>query len=572
MTKFLKKKFALSDEGARGLVKASVASFFVFCISMVSAILLMLICDHLILGNVHETRLYVLLSAITLIIMYILLAIEYEKQYNETYKESAHLRIDLAKKMSELPLSYFSKHNLSDLAQSIMADVTAIEHAMSHAMSKAIAFVFFLPLISILMLFGNWKMAVASVLPTIISFFLIVVAKNFSRRQFNKYYVTLRENSELFQETIELSREINSFNLAEKNKKALYKKMEESERIHWISEMKNAYIMMASGILSQVSLGITIAVGAYLMGTGEINLLYLIGYILAAMKIKDAVDGNADFFMELYYIDSMIKRISEIKNHEVFSGKETEFTNFDIALKDVAFSYNEGEKVISGLSFTAKQGEVTALVGPSGCGKTSLLRLISRLYDYSGGKILMGGKEIQKVSTESLYKNISIVFQDVTLFNTSVLENIRIGRKDATDEEVKEAARRANCDFIERLEKGFDTLIGENGAELSGGERQRLSIARAFLKDAAVLILDEIAASLDVDNEKKIQESLNTLIKNKTVIIISHRMRSIENVDKIVVLKDGKLEGEGTHAELLKSSPTYKNLIEKTKAVEDFVY
>lgn len=572
MTKFLKKKFALSDEGARGLVKASVASFFVFCISMVSAILLMLICDHLILGNVHETRLYVLLSAITLIIMYILLAIEYEKQYNETYKESAHLRIDLAKKMSELPLSYFSKHNLSDLAQSIMADVTAIEHAMSHAMPKAIAFVFFLPLISILMLFGNWKMAVASVLPTIISFFLIVVAKNFSRRQFNKYYVTLRENSELFQETIELSREINSFNLAEKNKKALYKKMEESERIHWISEMKNAYIMMASGILSQVSLGITIAVGAYLMGTGEINLLYLIGYILAAMKIKDAVDGNADLFMELYYIDSMIKRISEIKNHEVFSGKETEFTNFDIALKDVAFSYNEGEKVISGLSFTAKQGEVTALVGPSGCGKTSLLRLISRLYDYSGGKILMGGKEIQKVSTESLYKNISIVFQDVTLFNTSVLENIRIGRKDATDEEVKEAARRANCDFIERLEKGFDTLIGENGAELSGGERQRLSIARAFLKDAAVLILDEIAASLDVDNEKKIQESLNTLIKNKTVIIISHRMRSIENVDKIVVLKDGKLEGEGTHAELLKSSPTYKNLIEKTKAAEDFVY
>lgn len=572
MTKFLKKKFALSDEGARGLVKASVASFFVFCISMVPAILLMLICDHLILGNVHETRLYVLLSAITLIIMYILLAIEYEKQYNETYKESAHLRIDLAKKMSKLPLSYFSKHNLSDLAQSIMADVTAIEHAMSHAMPKAIAFVFFLPLISILMLFGNWKMAVASVLPTIISFFLIVASKNFSRRQFDKYYVTLRENSELFQETIELSREINSFNLAEKNKEALYKKMEESERIHWISEIKNAYIMAASSILSQVSLGITIAVGVYLMVAGEINLLYLIGYILAAMKIKDAVDGNTELFMELYYLDSMIKRISEIKNHEVFSGEETEFTNFDIALKDVAFSYNEGEKVISGLSFTAKQGEVTALVGPSGCGKTSLLRLISRLYDYSGGKILMGGKEIQKVSTVSLYKNISIVFQDVTLFNTSVLENIRIGRKDATDEEVKEAARRANCDFIERLEKGFDTLIGENGAELSGGERQRLSIARAFLKDAAVLILDEIAASLDVDNEKKIQESLNTLIKNKTVIIISHRMRSIENVDKIVVLKDGKLEGEGTHAELLISSPTYKNLIEKTKAAEDFVY
>lgn len=572
MTEFLKKKFALSDEGARGLVKASIASFFVFCISMCAAILLMLICDHLVLGHVHDIWLYVSLSAVTLIVMGLLLSVEYELQYNETYKESAHLRIDLAKKMSELPLSYFSKHNLSDLAQSIMADVTAIEHAMSHAMPKAIAFIFFLPLISILMLFGNWKMALASVLPTIISFLLIVAAKNFSRRQFDKYYVTLRENSDLFQETIELSREINSFNLAEKTKKALYKKMEQSEKIHWDSEMINGYIMMASGILSHISLGITIVVGVYLIGTGEINLLYLLGYILAAMKIKDAVDGNADFFMELYYLDSMIKRISEIKNHEVLQGEDAAFTNFDIEVKDLAFSYNEGEKIIEHLSFTAKQGEVTALVGPSGCGKTSLLRLISRLYDYTGGKILMGGKEIQKVSTASLYKNISIVFQDVTLFNTSVLENIRIGRKDATDEEVKEAARLANCDFIERLEKDFDTLIGENGAELSGGERQRLSIARAFLKDAPVLILDEIAASLDVDNEKKIQESLNKLIQNKTVIIISHRMKSIENVDKIVVLNGGKVEGEGTHTELLISSPTYKNLIEKTQAAEEFVY
>ena len=290
------------------------------------------------------------------------------------------------------------------------------------------------------------------------------------------------------------------------------------------------------------------------------------------MKIKDIKDSELEYFMQLYYIDSMTKRINEIKNAKVLTGDDTEFSNFDIEVKNIDFSYNDGEKVISNLSFTAKQGETTALVGPSGCGKTSVLKLISRLYDYTGGKILMGGKEIQKISTESLYKNISIVFQDVALFNTSVLENIRIGRKDATDEEVKQASKLANCDFIDRLEKGFDTMIGENGAELSGGERQRISIARAFLKDAPVLILDEIASNLDVDNEKKIQESLNKLVKNKTVIIISHRMKSIENVDKIVVLNNGKVEAEGKHKDLLKTSVTYKNLIEKTKSAEEFVY
>lgn len=572
MSKFLKKTFALTDEGSSGLVKASVASFFVFFIAMVPAILLMLLCDHLVLGHIHDTRLYISLSAATLILMYILLSIEYEGQYNATYKESAHLRIDLAKKMSELPLSYFSKHNLSDLAQTIMADVTAIEHAMSHAMPKAIAMAFFLPFITILMLFGNWKMALASVLPTILSYVLIIVSKDYSKKQFDKYYVTLRENSDMFQETIELSREIVSFNLAEKTKKALYKKMEQSEKIHWNSETKQAYIMALSAILSQCSLGITIIVGIALMRTGEINLLYLLGYILAAMKIKDAVDGNANFFMEIYYLGSMIDRIKEIRNSETLQGEEAEFTNFDIDVKDLQFSYMDDVKVIDGMSFTAKQGEVTALVGPSGCGKSSLLKLISRLYDYDAGKITIGGKEIKNISTASLYKNISIVFQDVTLFNTSVLENIRIGRKDASDEEVKEAARLANCDFVERLEKGFDTMIGENGAELSGGERQRLSIARAFLKDAPILILDEIAASLDVDNEKKIQDSLNKLIQNKTVIIISHRMKSIENVDKIVVLNEGKVERDGKHTELLESSPTYKNLIEKTQAAEEFVY
>ena len=273
------------------------------------------------------------------------------------------------------------------------------------------------------------------------------------------------------------------------------------------------------------------------------------------------------------YIEPAIVRINEINNAALQEGKDTDLSSYDIEFKNVSFAYNEDAKVLKGVSFVAKQGEVTALVGISGSGKTSVLRLISRLYDYDTGSILIDGKDIKNISTDSLFKNVSIVFQDVTLFNTSIMENIRLGRECATDEEVKEAAVLANCmDFIEKLPDGFNTLIGENGAELSGGERQRISIARAFLKDAPVLILDEISASLDVDNEKKIQDSLNKLIKDKTVIIISHRLKSIENVNKIVVIDEGIVETAGNHSELIKHSKVYKNLIEKTKLAEAFNY
>ena len=273
------------------------------------------------------------------------------------------------------------------------------------------------------------------------------------------------------------------------------------------------------------------------------------------------------------YIEPAVRRIKEIKSAVLQEGEDEELSKYDIEFNQVSFSYDKATKVLKDVSFTAKQGEVTALVGVSGSGKTSVLRIVSRLYDYDGGSILIDGKDIKNISTDSLFKKISIVFQDVTLFNTSVLENIRLGRESATDEEVKEAAALANCmDFIEKLPEGFNTRVGENGAELSGGERQRLSIARAFLKDAPILILDEISASLDVDNEKKIQDSLNKLIKNKTVIIISHRLKSIENVDKIVVIDDGRVETAGTHKQLLEQSKVYKNLIEKTNLAEEFSY
>ena len=297
------------------------------------------------------------------------------------------------------------------------------------------------------------------------------------------------------------------------------------------------------------------------------------GYILASMKIKEAVDGVSQNITELYYLDSMIHRIQEIRTTKKQTGKETVLSNYGIELENVSFAYNDDTKVLKDVTFTANQNEVTALVGMSGCGKTSVLRLISRLYDCNSGTIRIGGKDIKNISTKSLFEKTSVVFQDVTLFNTTVMENIRIGNQAASDAEVKQAAKLANCeDFIAGLPHGYETVIGENGAALSGGERQRLSIARAFLKNAPIIILDEIAASLDVDNEKKIQESLNQLIRNRTVIIISHRLKSIENVDKIVVINEGKVEAFGTHMELMCKSDTYCNLVEKARLAETFKY
>lgn len=573
MKEFYKKRFALTDKGARNLSKATLASFFVYCINMLPAMLLMIFAQE-VLENIGKSKgFYIGFSVLTLIAMYILLSIEYDKLYSTTYQESADLRIRTAENLSKLPLSYFSKHDISDLAQTIMSDIEGIEHSMSHAIPKVGGMALFFPLISIMMLVGNVKMGLAVIIPTILSFIFIPLSKKHQVKGQKRYYDVLRENSESFQENIEMQMEIKAYGLAEEMKDKLYEKMDNSEKVHLKTEIGLILIMSLSSIFSFISLAVVIFVGVNLIINKEISALYLIGYLLAAMKIKDALDASKEGMMEIFYLSPKIERLKEIQNQELQDGEDYNLQKFDIDLKDVGFAYNKDAKVLNGLSFKAKQGEVTALVGASGCGKTTILKLISRLYDYDEGQILIDGKDIKEISTESLFDKVSIVFQDVVLFNQSVMENIRLGKQDASDEEVKRAAKLANCtDFIEKMDKGFDTIIGENGAELSGGERQRLSIARAFLKDAPILILDEIAASLDVDNEKKIQESLNNLIKDKTVVIISHRMKSIENADKIVVLENGRVENQGKHEELLQKSKVYKNLIEKTKMAEEFIY
>ena len=419
MKKFYKKRFCLTDKGAKDLTKSTVSSFLVYCINMVPAFILMMLTEELLLKNVKNSYLYLGVSVVTFVSMYILLAKEYDDLYTTTYEESANLRINIAETLSKLPLSYFSKHNLSDISQTIMADVEKVEHAMSHSIPKVGGMVLFFPLIGIMLMIGNFKMGLAVMIPTILSFILIPVAKKSQVKGNKKYHEVLRENSEKFQETIELQQEINSFNLSDEVRSLLYKQMDESERVHLKVEQGSIFVMGLSSAFGFVSIAVVSFVGISLILSGEIDVLYLLGYLMAAIKIKDIFDLSKEGLLEVFSIDPSVERIREIKETKIQEGKDIELNMFDIVFENVAFSYDEDNKVLKDISFTAKQGEVTALVGPSGSGKTSILRLISRLYDYDKGQILIDGKDIKNISTDSLFKKTSIVFQDVTLFKLS---------------------------------------------------------------------------------------------------------------------------------------------------------
>lgn len=570
--KMLKRMFQLTDMGTLGIVKASIASFFVYCSLMIPMTLLMVFIQNILELKENNISFFIIGNIIMVFIMYIIMSIEYNCLYNETYKESANIRIEIAEILKKLPLSFFSKHDVSDLSQTIMKDVSTIEHAISHAIPKALGLIVYLFLIVIMLLIFNFKLALCILIPIILSIVCIFISKKSQVNGNKKYYNVMREISEDFQESIELQQEIKSYNQIEKFSKKIIDDINYSEKVHIKSELGMVLPLSISTNIQNLTLGATILFGTSIYLKGEASLLYLIGYIMCASKIIDAVNSLLSNFAELMYLDGNLQRIKELRSTEIQSGEEKKLKKFDIEFKNVEFGYGEN-KVIDNISFIAKQGEVTAIVGPSGCGKTTVLRLMSRLYDYDKGKIIIDDNDIKEIDTESLFENISIVFQEVTLFNTSILENIRFGDKNATDEQVKEAARLANCEeFIEKLPEKYDTLIGENGSKLSGGERQRISIARAFLKNAPIILLDEISASLDVENEMKIQESLNKLIKNKTVLVVSHRMKSIENVNKIIVMENGKIESQGSHIELLEKSKVYKTMVSKSNLAENYSY
>lgn len=573
MNKFLKEKFALTDSGVKSIKKATILSFIVYMVQLLPAILIMIFIDDKYFSHGHSNNFYYIYSVITLLILFTALYFEYTSLYDATYSESANLRVEIINKLKNLPLHYFSKHNLSDLAQTIMSDVDAIEHALSHSIPKIIGAFIFLIVIAIMLISGNVILGLVVIIPVVISIILLFSSKKIQDSENKKYYDILRDVSETFQETIEMQQEIKSYGMSESVNKNLYQKLDLAEKIHFKTEFIISLFVILSNVFLYLSTGFVMIIGINLFMNDKINLVYLIGYILASMKLKEAIEVIVMGIAEVFYLDPKVKRINEIKYNPIQKGEDVNINSYDIEVNSVSFSYNEDNEVLKNINFTAKQNEVTALVGLSGCGKTSLLRLISRLYDYQKGKIEIDGKNIKDISTKSLFENISIVFQDVNLFNNTIMENIRIGRLDATDEEVIQAAKLANCEeFIEKLPNKFNEMIGENGAKLSGGERQRISIARAFLKNANIILLDEISASLDIDNESKIQDSLNKLIEDKTVVIISHRLKSIENVNKIVVIDKGLVESEGSHQDLLEKSDIYKNLIEKSRLAEEFQY
>lgn len=569
----IKNIYALTDKGARGLINASLSCFLTYVSFIMPMILVMYFADRFLANQMPSPLIFVAGIVIAFLLMYLIVHHNYNMLFTNTYQESKELRIEIAQILKNLPLSYFSKRDISDLSQTVMKDVSDIEHAMCHAIPQTLGFILYILFIGVMMLIANAKLALCVLLPILMSFILLFLSKKVQIYYTTKFYKNLRENSESFQEAIELQQEIRSYGQMDAVKEDLTRRVEESERIHIQSEIYQAIPVTVSSSVLRFTLGLTIFFGMLLYLKGEATLLYWIGYMVASAKMIDGVSGLHMNLAEIMYIDARIQRIKELRNTEVQKGDKQELKQYDIEFKNVEFSYNKEDKVIDDISFLAKQGEVTALVGPSGCGKTSVLRLMSRLYDLDGGKIRIDGKDISQIETDSLFEKISIVFQDVILFNTSVMENIRIGNKTATDEEVVRAAKLANChEFIEKLPEGYHSLIGENGSKLSGGERQRISIARAILKDAPIILLDEISASLDVENEMNIQESLNTLIKGKTVVIISHRLKSVEKADKIIVMEKGRINCEGTHEYVSKHSQLYRNMIEKSNIAERYVY
>lgn len=574
MREFLQERFQLTQAGAEGLEKAAWSSFAYYIIYMLPMMFMMIFLRATMEGTDYGYNRWLLGIGVIVILIYAVTDINYRTTFDETYKESANLRIDIADILKKLPLAYFSKHDISDLAQTVMADVATIEHALAHAIGRTIGYGYFFVIMGVLLLLGDYRLGICVLGPLTVSALFLYLSKKAQIKARAAHYAKLRSISEDFQTVIEMSREIKSYGRQEQTMAKIAASLEEAEAIQMRADVIQSIPISAAGWITKLSIGMTTLVGLVLLLRQEVSLLYLIGYIVSAAKISEGLEGVYMFLGEIFYLDARIQRIRELRNTATQKGWQIDFAGYDLVLENVEFSYSgQEQKVIKNVSFTAKQNEITAVIGPSGCGKTTLLKLLCRLYDYDRGKILLGGHDIKMVDTECLFVKISVVFQEVLLFNTSILENIRIGKITASDEEVRKAAKLAGCEeIIQRLPAGIQTIVGENGIRLSGGERQRISIARAILKDAPVILLDEIAASLDVENEGKIQKALNKLIKNKTVVIISHRLKSIQNVNKIVLLEKGRIAAMGTHQELLVVSPLYRSMLEKSNLTDAYEY
>ena len=576
MIEKLKHKYALSENGAKNMIKAFVAVTIANLVLMLPVGLLYQLTSYLLDGKVPKDKLGFFIGGI--VVIFVLVAVTTYFQYNatffSTYVESGVRRRALAEKLRRLPLSFFGKKDLSDLTNTIMSDCALLETGSSHWIPELIGSMISTTIIVIGLLFFNWKMALAAVWVMPIAFIIVLTSRKGLKSVQKKTMTYKLSCLDGIQEGLETIRDLRSNNMTETYMEGLDKKIKDVEKNAIVLEFKNAAYVCSAQMILKLGIGTVALVGSILLVKGEINVLTLFVFLLVVTRMYEPLQIALQNLSALISLEPSCERMDEILSHEEQTGAET-LTNkgYDIVFDHVAFAYDSGEQVLSDVSFTAKQGQVTALIGPSGGGKTTVSRLAARFWDIQKGTVTVGGMDVSKIEPETLLSLYSIVFQDVTLFNNTVMENIRIGRKDATDEEVMAVARLANCmDFIEKLPDKWNTMIGENGSELSGGERQRISIARAFLKDAPIILMDEATASLDVDNESVIQESISKLIRNKTVLVIAHRMRTVDGVDQIIVLKDGVVAEQGTPSALKEKNGIYKHMVDVQLESEQWKY
>lgn len=562
------RKYALTDQGVRNTKKGTFWTVIVNLVVMGGVSILYLVMSGFMGALTEGSPLPGSAIVLGLLVLFALLSFvthlqQYKATYGLVYNEVKTTRLSLAERLRKLPLGYFGKRDLADLTETIMGDVNRMEHVWSHVLGYLYGAYISTAIIAVCLLVYDWRLAIACLWGVPVAFGLLFGSRKIAARNAERTKKAAVRVSDGIQEALENVREIRATNQEERYLNGLNQKIDEHERVTIQGELGTGLFVNAASVIMRLGVATTILVGANLILSGSIDFMLLFLFLLVITRVYAPFDQSLALIAEMFVSQVSADRMNEIYDTPTAEGAEKfEPKGHDIVFEHVGFSYDEKE-VLHDVSFTAKEGEVTALVGPSGSGKSTCARLAARLWDISKGVIRVGGVDISTIDTEVLLRDYSMVFQDVVLFDDTVMENIRLGKRGATDEEVRAAAKAANCDeFVHRLPQGYNTPIGENGAKLSGGERQRISIARALLKDAPIVLLDEATASLDVENETRVQGALSRLLVGKTVLVIAHRMRTVEAADKIIVLADGRVAEEGTPAELMNKNGLYHRMVD----------